>query len=416
MDEKKQEKAKKRKSGKKMDETKTGKEESHEEGNEEKKAAEKEAENKSHAFKALPAYLVVLFVIAGILLSVAVGIAIQPKATQPPVIVQPPPDEPKPAEKIRVTLLFDPACTICEKYNTIFDVFSRDGIPYEATEVAIDSPEGVKAIVQYNVKLVPTALVEIVDVTKYPSLKEAMDEVYPRILGKYVVPEFNLNSSKIYSREYLEAPVEGDCNASDLPVRVNIFDNPFHEVSIRLKPELDEAIDKFDSNDLQVRFEYIPTTSMTINIDENNTGLFERNVGYIVCASNQEKFRQMHDAIIGYYCDVGGDPRNLTKEEILFCNAGKNFGKPVPNEELERFRTETGAGIELFANVLESCVSFTEDARRTSLERAVSYSIRIPATAVVACKYSVPFKAIDEAVCLVNPLLGACQNEDTNSP
>ena len=86
--------------------------------------------------------------------------------------------------------------------------------------------------------------------------------------------------------------------------------------------------------------------------------------------------------------------------------------KPVPNEELEKFRTETG----VFASLFETCVSFTEDAARTSLERAVKYAIRIPSTAVVACKYSVPFKAIDDAVCLVNPLLGECQNEDTNSP
>ncbi|MDO8634179.1 MAG: hypothetical protein Q7K34_02705 [archaeon] len=404
MGEKKQGKTKKRKSGKKMEETKTG--------NEEKKAVEKKPENKSPATKALPNYVVVLFVIAGILLGVAVGIAIQPKATEPPVIVQPP--EPKPAEKIRVTLLFDPACTFCEKYNTILDVFAIDGMPFEVTELAIDSPEGVKAIAQYNVKLVPTALVEIVDVTKYPGLKDAMDETYPRILGKYVVPEFNLNSSKIYSREYLETPVEEDCNASDARVRVNIFDNPFHEVSIRLKPGLDNALGKFDSNALKVRFEFLPTTTSTITVDENNVELFKRNVGYIVCASNQEKFRQMHDAIIGYYCDVGGDTRNLANEEILFCNASKNFGKPVPNEELEKFRAEIGAGIEFFANVLESCVSFTEEATRTSLERAVSYSIRIPATAVVACKYNVPFKAIDDAVCLADPTIEACQNDNSN--
>ena len=409
---KKQVKTKKRKSGKKMEETNAG--------SEEKKTVEKKPENKNPSIKALPSYLVVLFIIAGILLGIAVGIAIQPKNPLPPVIVQPPVDEPKPVEKIRVILLFDPTCTFCEKYNTILDVFAVDGIPFEVIELAIDSPDGVKAIAQYNVKLVPTALVEIVDVTKYPSLKEAMDATYPRILGKYVVPEFNLNESKIYPREYLTPPIEGDCNSLEQKTKINIFDNPFHEISIRLKPELDEAIDKLGSNNLKVRFEYIPTTSMTINIDENNADLFQRNVGYLVCASNQEKFRQMHDAIIGYYCDVGGDTRKLTKEEILFCNASKNFGKPVPNEELERFRTEVGTDIEFFANVLESCVSFTGDATRTSLERAVKYSIRTPSTAVVACKYNVPFKAIDDAVCLVNPGLAECQNEntneDTNSP
>lgn len=375
-------------------------------------------ENEKKTTKSVPTYLVVLFVIAGILLGIALGIALQPSNPQPPVIIQPPDDGPKPAEKIRVTLLYDPACTFCEKYNTILDVFTNNfAVPYEVTEVSIESPEGIKALAQYNVKILPTALVEMVDVTKYSALKDAMDESFGnnRIDGKYVVPEFNLNPTKIYSREYLQPPIEEDCNVNTDKVRVNIFDNPFHEISLNLKPELDNALDKFDSNAINIRFEYLPTTAMTINLDQNNEKDFERNIGYLECASQFNKFREMHDAIIGQYCDINNDPKDTKVEEISFCNLSKNFGKPVPAEQMENIRNDLG----IEQDLLETCVRLFKESTATSLDRAIDYSIRTPSTAVVQCKYNVPFKAIDEAVCLVNPQLLECQtenpNEDTNS-
>lgn len=356
----------------------------------------KEPEKKGFSLKETPKHVLLLGGIAAILLGLSIGLFLSPKEPVT-VIVQPPLDK-----NVSVTILFDEKCTFCAKYNTILDVFNENFIPYKVEEVSVNSPEGIKAVAKHLVKIIPTALVEISGMENYPEIKAAMDQSYTRIGGKYVVPELNLNSNKIYSREYLQSPVPQDCNSDDARVRVNIFDDPFNEISIKSTPELNKSLDKLDSNSLNIVFEFIPSVVSTVSPDQNRD-LFNKNIAFLYCSSAEGKFREMHDWILGYYCDQGQNPANLTEQEILFCNAGSHFGKLLTIEELENARISSNV-----TGIISHCADLIEIANRTSLERAVTYSLRIPTTAVVDCRYNVPFKAIDEAVCLSDPSVSGC--------
>lgn len=369
------------------------------------KEPEKTSESKSFFLREIPFYLVVLFMVAAVLLGIAFSMILFPK--EPPIVTPPVNGGTNPPAtdlNVDVTLLVDETCTVCQRHNTIIDSLRENGFEVNVQEISVNSPEGIRALARYRPNILPTALVDILDIAKLADIKQAMDDSgFPRIDGKYVVPELNLDSTKIYPREFLSPPLPGDCDVNSSKVRVNLFDNPFHEVSIKSTPELNESLGKFSDEEIDVLFEYLPTTVSTLDSDQN-AELFNKNIGYLTCSSTEGKVKQMHDWILGYYCDVGGNPQNLTSEEIGFCNASTHFGKLLTFDELENARLSLG----LPANVIDACVNLQEVATRTSLERARDYSLRIPTTAVVQCKYNVPYQAIDDAICLVNPGLSGC--------
>ncbi|GEM_PF-3114175 len=363
----------------------------------EKTSRPKQKKQKGPFLKDTPKPVIALVIIAGVLGLITIGIML----TQKPIDTI----EPPVAGEINVILLVDENCTVCSRYNTILDVFAERNLDVNLTEVSINSEEGKKAVSRYKVNIIPTALVSIADIASYPDLQNAMAQSFSRISGQYVVPELNLNQTKIYSREFLSPPIASDCNETDETITIDIFDNPFHEISIKSKPELDDSLDKFDQTGLEIIFEFLPTTGDTIDSDANQE-LYNKSIAYLTCSSGVVgKFREMQNSILGFYCDAGGNPKNLADEELLLCNASPHFGTPLSFEELETARLEAGIG----ANLMYSCAGFFEQATTTSLERAVDYSLRIPTTAIVECKYSVPFKAIDEAICLVNSDLDECK-------
>lgn len=359
--------------------------------------------SKGFAIKGIPAYLLVIFLILGLVGGFALSILLTP---QTPVILTPPEIPSGEIKPVDVQLIYSNDCSFCLRHNTILDLFTNERIEFTVQDFEASSEEGQKKINSYGVKILPTALIPQDQLIPFPEIKLAMDDSFNVSKGFYVIPESNLDSSKIYSRMYLEPVYPNDCKNPDSNSMVIIFDDPYNEISIRTFPILHNLLTDFDEH-VNVEFEYIQANTSTLFPDAN---MLARDVTaeYLVCAGLHDKLISTQENILSIYCDIEDLENNF--DIIGFCNAGDHFGTPLTIEELIDARPEFESNDR--ENDFNTCLEFAKQRNLDTLIRAPKLGITRTGTAVVDCKYHVPLRAIDDAICASHPDIELCKTDE----
>lgn len=134
---------------------------------------------KKGQYLAVAAIIVVIAVIAA-----AIVIFYYPKQTPP----QTPPSKP-PSAKVNVIIVYSSQCTVCDKTNSILLFLDQKNIPYELGLLDETTVEGKKAVKDYNIAMVPTALVDANSLALYALTDKVFAGQFQKVKGKYVVPE-----------------------------------------------------------------------------------------------------------------------------------------------------------------------------------------------------------------------------------
>lgn len=377
---------------------KAGKDEETGEAAEEGRSARKTG----HAANAgIPVYLGVLLLVLGLVGGYALGIVLNagepcPKLTCP---------EPEKAVKIRLVYLSE--CGLCEVHNSIMDVFDAKGIGYEVEKIDAASPKGKLLVAEYGIIVAPTALVEKRYLDGYPEVRDAMERQFLTKNSNYIVPEANLNINKFYNRMYLSisrGSIDETCSTTENVAELLLFDDIYNPLSITQKPVFNSIVDALGSN---IRFKYQFIQNDPLPADENTQNAISLTASYLMCAQQQGKYREMERAVLGIYCNQGGDEEELTEIELITCTMSRHMGIPLDGEELKRALGRT----EIDKNVFDECLKGADDLKKKAVERARLYgTMRNIPSVVLACRYHVLLMNTEKAMCELNPGLEACKS------
>lgn len=367
---------------------------------EEKKPKELLPPKKGFSILGIPVYLWALFLILGIAGGVALSVYLNQQTPEPIVI----PDNDKPGGPMEIELIYSDECPFCVKHNTIFDTFTFNKIDFKVKEIEATTTEGKNKIAAFQPGILPAAIVPASGLNDFPEIKQAMDQSFKKIAGYYVVPESNLDSSKLYSKMYLETIDETDCNSLDQVIDIILFDDPYNEIMINTQPILNSVLTDFNEY-VTTRFEFIPSNVTTLkkDTDQNNARLTAE---YLVCSGSQNKFIEGYTRMLSIYC--GGKDLALTRENLAVCSLSPHYGTPLTKKEIEAATIEM-KGIE--PKPFDACLGIAGELNKSSITRALQYGLTRTGTAVVDCKFNVPYQAIDNAICTINPELEPCKNE-----
>ncbi|MEM4261600.1 MAG: hypothetical protein QXI10_01425, partial [Candidatus Diapherotrites archaeon] len=232
---------------------------------------------------------------------------------------------------VPITMIFSNDCKSCEQTNTFETLFQVRKIPYRIYKVEASSEEGKDLIKKFELKVLPTALIDAEKLKFYPKTISDFDlEVSKGTMKKidrvYVAPEINLDEKTFYSVFFLEKPVF--CTSSK--PNVVLFDDYYTPQFSYNRKKLYEFISDF--NDLVgINFVYAQTGfSQDRNSQLGNLALY--------CASQQGKFVELERTMTGIYCNnpFGGDETILTDPEIKGCwTLSNHFGKPLNLFEID---------------------------------------------------------------------------------
>jgi len=121
----------------------------------------------------------------------------------------------------------------------------------------------------------------------------------------------------------------------------------------------------------------------------------------------QFKLNGVYTRLISTYCSV--PDIDETPEGITFCNLSSHFGQPLSEEELNSLLVNFNEIEELD---FRSCLTISKQRNKDTLLRASKLGIRRLGTAVVDCKYNVPFASIDDAICKSQPNIEPCKTDE----
>ena len=166
--------------------------------------------------KKLPTYLIILFIVFGLVAGVTFWKFFFSSPTQE--------FEPIWEEKavVSLKLLYSSDCNFCDKENSIKTVFDVRGVRYQPEYIDLAKEENKKMIEEFEVKSLPTALVEAATIRDYESIYEIINASFKKKNGYFVVAE-NYLDSKPHNVMLLEdAP---SCNVKEGAVRIEEFAN-----------------------------------------------------------------------------------------------------------------------------------------------------------------------------------------------
>lgn len=374
------------------------KSEQKEEAKEEKAKAHKQP--KALAFpKQLPFYLCALLLLlsfaGGILFSYKFLPSLLPKAECP--------SDTNSSRAVDVIILYSNECALCEKTNSIIDVFNDRAIPYTLREVEVSTPEGKSLVAKYNVTEVPTALVSYEKMLYYTTTNEGLKQRFSRIVDRYVVTEINFNAGKFYNSMLLA----DDCNKTAGKASIAFFDDPYQELSLASSSFINSAFVKFKEN-ISVDYIYVRTID-----DSNYANEMVAAAGYFYCSAKEGKYIDFENSFRAKFCNFDGNGMNMTSEELLFCISGGAPGRlnQHPLDFVKLFEAASSAGIEGFS--FDKCMEDTEVMFSHWQGEIMKYKIPLRekpiGIALVGCKYLVDAENLEKAICAANPLLEACK-------
>src|SRR3989338_7999992 len=117
-----------------------------------------------------------------------------------------------------------------------------------------------------------------------------MDESFVLKDGKYIVPELNLDQDSIYAKMYLDS---SECNDSNRVV-VELFDDPYSEISIVETNNINEALKGFEGK-IDLRYNYIEWNVNSL-AEDFPFRLESLPAAYLKCAAELRKFSEYNEA------------------------------------------------------------------------------------------------------------------------
>ena len=369
-----------------------------------KKTGQLAAQPKKTLILGVPNYLLALAVLLAIVGGMALGIYLKPKA----LIIDPIGGNSDENKAMEIELIYSNDCSFCAKHNTILDSFLEKNIPFTVKETEATTNEGIQKIAAFQLNILPAAIVPASGLKNFPEILAAMGQSFKKTANYFVVPESNLDSSKIYPRMYLNPVDPADCNASDAKSSIILFDDPYNELMIKMQPTIDAVLSKFKDS-TKVEFAYIQANSSTLKLgfDQNLKTLAAK---YIVCTGNQQLFGKEFNKFVSVYC--GTENSKLSPASIAACPINPHFGTPLSLEELKKTLDDQNG---LKETAFDQCLGVTDFINKSAVARAKNYGITRTGTAIVDCKYNAPYTAIGLAICASKPWIEACKTNDQNS-
>jgi protein-disulfide isomerase len=159
------------------------KEKTEEKENKEKKCNESKENKKKKSF---PWMIAVLFIIMVVFAALAINKILFQEEKK---------DEWKKEETpaIEIKNFYSSECSFCEKENSIIANFKARNIKIKVESIDLTKKENKHYIQEFNLEMVPTALVKAKDLAEYPLEENLIKESFKEINGYFVIPESYLD-------------------------------------------------------------------------------------------------------------------------------------------------------------------------------------------------------------------------------
>ena len=357
----------------------------------------------------LPAYLIVLLLVLGILAGLAIALFLLPQQPQADNGSGNGGDDTNTINDtqyrtVPITMLYSGKCGSCRQTNTIEELFIVRNIPYSMKKVDAESGEGKRIVERFGVESVPTAIIDVTKMEFYPSTKASFDsaaQVIRKANGAYVVPELNLNANYYFPVYFLEKQ-PGFCTEEKPSVAQ--FDDYYTEQNAKGRRVLYDFAADFNEL-VDYRYSFAQSASADTNAVLANL--------FLMCASQQGKYWELERSITGIYCNnpFKGDETILTGPEIDGCwTISSHYGKPLTQIELDIALGRTT----IDTNEFLACIGQKEVLYNNAKKAAEDLGIGRPGTFLIDCQETTGLSQIKGSFCAIHPEMEKCSAGNEN--
>ena len=359
--------------------------------------------------KGVPLYLIVMLVILVLLGAYALNILLNPK--KPATIY---PDEQKPQEfaPLKTTLIYSDDCKTCGKYNSFELLLKSNNVAYEIELIEAKTDEGKTLIEKYNIGVLPAMLIDPASVDSEIkvltqagenfSLKKILEQ--NRIRDEYMIVESDLDG-KLHTKYYVTNP-EKSCVDNPEKADVLFFDDTYCPICIKNWAILRAIYNDFNGL-VDLHYGYLPGATNQL-VEQYGKANAEAATLNTFCAEEQGKLFEMHDKLIGIYCDKHSD-KIANDIELNACHIlNKRYGKPLEQNDIDYAVKKVG----LDANAMQDCTDNLANKLDEKAEIAKLYGIKHVPTVVLDCKYMVSVENLRETICAENTENEGCAKEN----
>ncbi|QQR92421.1 MAG: glutaredoxin family protein [Candidatus Iainarchaeum archaeon] len=236
-----------------------------------------------------------------------------------------PGDEPTPtSNRAQVKLLVDAQCSFCDQNNSILIKMAESNIKYDVHVIDIYSAEGQTLAQQFDVNVVPTALISVAGLDQNVEIQYAMQRLNPTKNGYVVFPEAFLDNQP-RTLTYLNYP--GTCSVDQGKIRIDAYVDlackPCAEAYFVLKT-LENKYPQIQANYIPVQYRRFTQQAMDVALKNNLGAICADQMGYyrdyIDCAFLSIQFGSALDINSMKAClsDAGGRSKAV-QEQFTAC-------------------------------------------------------------------------------------------------
>ncbi len=255
-------------------------------------------------------------------------------------------------------------------------LLKSNNVAYEIELIEAKTDEGETLIEKYNIGVLPAMLIEpssvdpevkvLTEAGENFSLKKILEQ--NRIRDGYVIVESDLDG-KLHTKYYL-APPEKSCVDNPEKADVLFFDDTYCPICIKNWAILRAIYNDFNGL-VDLHYGYLPGATKQL-VEQYGKANAEAATANTFCAEEQGKVFEMHDKLIGIYCDKHSD-KIANDIELNACHIlNKRYGKPLEGKDFE-------------------------------------YGIKHAPTVVLDCKYMLSVDNLRETICAEHPENEGCK-------
>jgi len=330
-----------------------------------------------------PSYVIVLIVILGIALGFAgfklISLVNESSQSEP---------VPEPLPKVKLILFYASECPFCNTENSIKRSFTVNKVDFEEEFIDLSKEENKHYISDFNLFMVPSALVEEKTIKKYAGINPIMKKHYAVIDGFYVVPESYLSSIPKNLMFF-----EAKCTPTQNKVKIEEFADYYCYPCWKSLDIVDQLKRKFTP---QLQYEF-----RNFNLN-GKYSQYAQIAAECVRQQGQLEFNQYQEYLYKQiFSDANGNidenKMNLFEDRWTFVQGGLSL--PLTFDQQNSF---------------EQCL---DDANTSSIveednKAAESYWLKYAPAFVIDCKYVlVGYENLKTAICMLHSGLDACKQE-----
>ncbi len=321
----------------------------------------------------------------------------------------------KPPEKqVKVILLYDDNCSVCEQSHSFLGILQRSGIEVYLAKVPLSDKEGKKIILDFNISQLPTLLV--VKSTVAPemkvkmlgaenSLQETLEAIGTEKYDYYIVEEGNFDGVA-HTTTLLSGMTFSYCE-DPKNIAVDLFEDPYSPNTIKFKTTTWDVREMFDKN-VNFQYGFMPT------VTDKYPPIIQEKAQYLaeamLCSIQAGKFNEFERAFYTKYCDKNGNNR-LDAGEMEQCTTG-GAALPLEESEVNKVAQDANIPVDLINVCRKELVGIFLE---SSKNKANMFLVTTTPTAVVQCKYKTHPKYLKDVICFVKPELEACKQSATGT-